>query len=41
MKEAIVSHEEDNAIVKLNKEIEDEILKNVVEKEGYKVLSVE
>lgn len=36
--EAIVSHEKGTAIVLLNTEISDEVLKNTVEAQGYKVL---
>lgn len=36
--EAIVSHKEGTAIVKLSKELDDSVLKNAVEKQGYKVL---
>ena len=36
--EAIVSHKEGTAIVKLSAELDDSILKNTVENQGYKVL---
>lgn len=36
--EAIVSHEKGTAVVLLNAEISDEVLKNTVEAQGYKVL---
>ena len=38
--EAVVSHEAGTAVVKLNGQIEDEVLKNAVEAEDYKVISV-
>ncbi len=38
---AIVSHKDGTAIVTLKEEINDEILKNVVENAGYKVLSID
>lgn len=38
VKEAIVSHEKDEAVVILNAEISDEKLKETVEAQGYKVL---
>ncbi len=38
VEEAIVSHESGTAIVKLNKDVSDAVLKKTVEKEGYKVL---
>ena len=36
--EAIVSHEEGTAIVKLSSEVTDETLKKTVEDQGYKVI---
>ena len=36
--EAIVSHEENNAVVKLSKDVPDAVLKKAVEDQGYKVL---
>ena len=36
--EAIVSHENNSAIVKLSKDIPDEVLKETVEAQGYKVI---
>ncbi len=41
VEEAIVSHENGTAIVKLNKDVSDANLKKVVEKEGYTVLGIE
>ncbi len=41
VKEAIVSHEQDEAEVVLLSEISDEVLKETVEREGYKVISIE
>ncbi|MBR5444837.1 MAG: heavy metal translocating P-type ATPase [Clostridia bacterium] len=38
VEEAIVSHETGTAVVKLNKDVSDAVLKKTVEKEGYKVL---
>ncbi len=38
VKEAIPSHEKKQAIVRLSKEVTDAVLKETVEKEGYKVL---
>lgn len=38
VEEAIVSHENGTAIVKLNKDVSDATLKKTVEKEGYKVI---
>ena len=38
VEEAIVSHEEGTAVVKLNKDVSDAVLKKTVEKEGYKVI---
>lgn len=35
--EAIVSHENGTAIVKLNAEVADSVLKNIVEEQGYTV----
>ena len=39
--EAIVSHETGTAVVKLNAEISDEVLKSTVEAQEYEVVSVE
>ena len=39
--EAIVSHQDGTAIVKLNEEIADDVLKNTVEAQDYEVVSVE
>lgn len=39
--EAIVSHQNGTAIVKLNAEIADDVLKNTVEAQDYEVVSVE
>ncbi|MBQ4607432.1 MAG: cation transporter, partial [Clostridia bacterium] len=36
--EAVVSHESGTAVVKLNKDVSDAVLKKTVEKEGYKVI---
>lgn len=36
--EAIVSHEQNNAVVKLSKDISDEVLKKAVEDQGYNVI---
>ncbi len=41
VEEAVVSHEENYAIVTLKEEIADEVLKNTVEAEGYKVIGIE
>jgi len=38
VEEAMVSHESGTAVVKLNKDVSDAVLKKTVEKEGYKVL---
>ncbi len=38
--QAVVSHEQKKAVVKLSKEVPDEILKKVVEKEEYRVLGI-
>ena len=38
--EAIVSHKEGVATVKMAKEIEDQVLKNAVEDKGYKVTEI-
>lgn len=38
--EAIVSHEKDEAIVKLNSEISNEELAKVIEEQDYKVVSI-
>ena len=35
--EAVVSHEKNNAIVKLLKDVDYEVLKKAVEEQGYKV----
>ena len=39
--EAAVSHENGTAVVHLSAEVSDEVLKNTVEAQDYKVLSVE
>ena len=39
--EAIVSHQDGTAIVKLNAEIADDVLKSTVEAQDYEVVSVE
>lgn len=39
--EAIVSHEEGNAVLTLNAEVADEVLKKIVEDEGYEVTGIE
>ena len=39
--EAVVSHTEGTAVVKLNKELADEVLKKTVEDQEYKVLSIQ
>ena len=39
--EAVVSHETGTAVVKLNSEIADEVLKKTVEDQDYKVLDVQ
>ncbi len=39
--EAVVSHTEGTAVVKLNKELADEVLKKTVEDQDYKVLSIQ
>ena len=36
--EAIVSHETDSAVVKMSKDIPDDVLKKAVEDQGYTVL---
>ena len=41
VKEAVVSHEAGTAVVTLEKEVADEVLKNAVEAQDYKVTSVE
>ncbi len=38
VEEAVVSHESGTAVVKLNKDVSDAVLKKTVEKEGYKVI---
>ena len=38
---AVVSHEKGTAVVTLNAEIADEVLKNAVEAQDYTVISVE
>ena len=38
--EAVVSHKTKSAIVSLNGEVEDDILKKTVEDQGYKVLDI-
>ena len=39
--EAVVSHENGTAIVKLNAEISDDVLKKTVEDKDYKVISIQ
>ena len=39
--EAVVSHEAGTAVVKLNKEIADEVLKKAVEEQDYQVTGIE
>ena len=39
--EAVVSHVEGTAVVKLNAEIDNEVLRQVIEDQDYTVLSVE
>ena len=39
--EAVVSHENGTAVVHLSAEVSDDVLKNTVEAQDYKVLSVE
>ena len=41
MSEAIVSHTAGTAVVTLNAEISDEVLKNTVEAQDYQVLSIQ
>lgn len=41
VQEAIVSHAEGSAVVKLNSEISEEALKNTVEAQDYKVISIQ
>lgn len=41
VEEAIVSHEEGTAIVRLNTQVEDDVLKKTVEAEDYPVLSIQ
>ena len=41
MTEAVVSHEAGTAVVTLNAQVDDEVLKNIVEEQDYKVVSVE
>ncbi len=41
VEEAIVSHEEESAIVTLNAEVTDDVLKKIVEDEGYEVTGIE
>ena len=38
--EAVVSHVEGTAIVTLNSDVDNEVLKNVVEKQGYPVIEI-
>ena len=38
---AEVSHHKNTAVVKAEKEIDDELLKNAVEDKGYKVISID
>lgn len=40
VKEAVVSHEKGEAIVKIEKEISDSFLKEIIEAQGYKVISI-
>ena len=39
--EAIVSHVEGTAIVKLSEPVENDVLKKIIEDQGYKVLDVQ
>lgn len=39
--EAVVSHEADTAIVTLNAEVADDVLKNAVEAQDYKVTGIQ
>jgi Cu2+-exporting ATPase len=39
--EAVVSHESGSAVVKLNSEISDELLKKAVEDQDYQVISIQ
>ena len=39
--EAVVSHEAGTAVVTLNAQVDDEVLKNIVEEQDYTVVSVE
>ncbi len=39
--EAVVSHEDGNALVKMSVEITDEVLKNTVTEQGYEVVSIQ
>ena len=41
VEEAVVNHETGTAVVKLNAELDDEVLKKTVEDQDYKVLSIE
>ena len=38
--EAVVSHEKNNAVVTLNLEVSDDILKKAVEEKDYKVIDI-
>ena len=40
MEEAIVSHEQGTAIVKMSEEVSDELLKQVVEDRDYEVVKI-
>ena len=39
--EAVVSHEEGTAVVTLNDDVENDVLKGIVEEEGYTVVGIE
>ena len=39
--EAIVSHEEGTAVVTLNDDVQNDVLKGIVEEEGYTVVGIE
>lgn len=41
VEEALVSHEKGTAVVKLNAEVADEVLKQAVEAQDYEVVSVQ
>ncbi len=36
--EAVVNHQDGTAVIKLNKDVSDDILKSTVEEQGYKVV---